>query len=339
MRVELDPETKEAIKAEQAQLQACHDLLRASAPGEAEGIFGPGSAMWQYTKDIRVPLVGVRAVMLQIAHPAVAAAGVQNSRFMENFLPRAWRTFSSMYVVQFGSLSEALQSAKRVHAMHTRVRGTIPPEASQTNAGRAYTGNRPELLLWVLSTMFEGIVFAYDLMKEPMPEAEQERLYQDMRRLGLALALPLDASPPDIIAFRRYFDRMLAEADLDVGKIARDLSTFLFTKGWSIGQFDEIWAAGLLPPRFRDAYGLPWNAARSAAHHAMRRAMLRSARRLPVSLREAPAYHQACMRVALARGEKPSLTSRTVNWLDDRAQKAGYDLPLSLQPIQEAHDR
>jgi uncharacterized protein (DUF2236 family) len=50
--------------------------------------------MWRHTRDVALPLVGMRAVMLQIAHPAVASAGVRNSRFREEFLPRARRTFS-----------------------------------------------------------------------------------------------------------------------------------------------------------------------------------------------------------------------------------------------------
>jgi hypothetical protein len=115
-----------------------------------------------------------------------------------------------------------------------------------------------------------------------------------------------------------------------VGDIAQELSQFLFTDGWSMGQLDEIWAAGLLPPRFRDAYRLPFTPLRRRAHHAMRAANRRLLRRLPPWLRYVPAYHQATMRVAIARGEPVPLHCRAINAIDRRR-----DLPLSLEPIAE----
>lgn len=326
----LDDRTRAEIRGELEQLDGYSSLARARAAGEVEGLFGPDSAMWRHTREIAIPMVGMRAVMLQIAHPAVASAGVRNSRFREEFLPRAWRTFSSMYCIQFGTLDEALRSARRVHAMHCRVRGTVLPEASEASAGAPYRGNDPALLRWVLATMIDSGVRAFDLLLEPLPDIERERFYQDMRLLGLVLGLSDTDMPPTYAEFSRYFDAMLASDELEVGGVALELSHFLFTKGWSFGQLDEVWAAGLLPERFRDAYRLPWNGPRRFLFDRLRGQLRRTLRRMPPALRYVPAYHQASMRVALARGERPTTSARLVNALD-----RWRDLPLSLEPIRD----
>jgi uncharacterized protein (DUF2236 family) len=326
----LDQNARAAIRTELEELEDCLTLARSRAAGEVEGLFGPDSAMWRYTREVALPLVGMRAVMLQIAHPAVASAGVRNSRFREEFLPRAWRTFSSMYCIQFGTLEEAVRSARRVHAMHCRVRGDVLREASERTAGAAYRANDPALLRWVLATMIETGLFAFDVLLEPLAESEQARFYEDMRLLGLVLGLPDSEMPPTLPEFRRYFDGMLAGDDLEVGTVALELRDFLFTKGWSVGQLDEVWAAGLLPERFRDAYRLPWSRARRYAFEAMRGRLRATLRRLPPALRYVPAYHQATMRVAFARGERPTVSARVVNAID-----GWRDLPLSLQPIRD----
>jgi len=326
----LDDRVRAEIRGERALLDECLDRARQRARGEVEGLFGPDSAMWRYTREAAIPMVGMRAVMLQIAHPAVASAGVRNSRFREEFLPRAWRTFSSMYCIQFGTLDEALRSARRVHAMHCRVRGEIPREASEATQGAAYRGNDPALLRWVLATMIDSGVLAFDLLLEPLPDSAREQFYQDMRLLGLVLGLTDDDMPPTFPAFTEYFDRMLQSDELEVGSVARELGEFLFTKGWSMGQLDETWAAGLLPERFREAYRLPWNTRRRFVFDRMRGQLRRTLRYLPPAMRYVPAYHQACMRVALARGERPTIAARVINRID-----GWRDLPLSLEPIRD----
>ena len=95
-----------------------HAVARAPAD-PAEGLFGPESALWQVAREVALPIYGMRAVVLQIAHPAVAAAGSQHSGFKQAFLPRTIRTFSSMYAVMFGDRDMATSAARRAHRIHT----------------------------------------------------------------------------------------------------------------------------------------------------------------------------------------------------------------------------
>jgi uncharacterized protein (DUF2236 family) len=329
--VRLTAEDRAEIREELTAYQRCVEEIRRRAPSEEEGIFGPDSAMWRTARDAVVPLVGFRAVLLQVAHPAVAAAGARNSRFREDFLRRAWRTWSSMYAIQFGALDEALESARRVHAMHCRTRGTMPEGVSPTQVGARYRANDPELLRWVLATMIDAGFFAHrEILGRAMGPDEEAAWYADMRTLGLVMGLPEEQMPRTLAEFERYFDGMLHGDELEVGPVARDLADFLFTEGWSLGPLDEIWAAGLLPPRFREAYALPWSPRRQWAHRMMRRSVRAARRVLPPSFRYVPAFHQASMRVALARGEKPAFRARVINRLDRYR-----DLPFSLKPIRE----
>src|SRR4051812_359643 len=113
--------------AEKAQddavFAACLDYVRAHAPGAVEGIFGPHSATWLVSRESALLLGGLRAIVLQIAHPAVAAGVNQSSTFRTDLLGRAQRTFTSTYQMIFGDLHTALIAATRLHNIHSRVLG------------------------------------------------------------------------------------------------------------------------------------------------------------------------------------------------------------------------
>ncbi|XXX81392.1 oxygenase MpaB family protein [Sorangium sp. So ce134] len=115
--------------------------------------------------------------------------------------------------------------------------------------------------------------------------------------------------------------------------MAQELVTFLFTKGWSLGQLDEIFTAGLLPERIREAFGFAWSPRTERRHRAMRAAIRYLFAAMPDEVRLVPAWHQATARIALARGERPSPLSRLVNHID-----RAVDLPLSLKPVVDPAD-
>lgn len=309
---------RDAASAEFAHLERCHALVRERAAGRVEGVFGPDSAMWLCIREWAIPLMAMRAVMLQIAHPAVAAAGARNSRIMEDFVPRAQRTFASVYVMQFGALDSALAAARRVFALHARVRGRIPQRASAQHAGTPYRANQPALLRWVLATMVDAALMAFGTVLAPLDDARREAFYQDMLLLGLMLGLSEDDMPPDLASFEVFFAETLESDQLRVGPTARQLSEFLFREGWNFAYLDEIWVAGIVPARFRDAYGLSWTPARRAAHRLLRANLRALFARLPTALRFVPAYHRSAMRVAADRGTSAPLASRAHGFASDR---------------------
>ena len=55
------------------------DAVRSKAAGPGEGVFGPGSTIWQVDREALVFLGAGRALLLQLAHPWVATAIAEHS--------------------------------------------------------------------------------------------------------------------------------------------------------------------------------------------------------------------------------------------------------------------
>lgn len=290
----LPPEVREEIRADRTVFDACLDHLRARAAGPAEGVYGPASVTWLVFREAAVSLGGLRAIALQIAHPAVAHGVSRSSRFADDLLSRARRTFSSMNQLIFGDLESALASARRIHNLHDRVRGT-------RDAGESYRANDPRLLLWVLATLFDTSLRVYGALVRPLTLEEQRRFYDEASLSGALFGIPPASMPPSLEAFHAYYDAMLAGDELRAGDDARGLARTLFSSPYSGGPLGAAITAGLLPPRWRDAFGLPWRRREQLAHAAAMAALRRVLARTPPALRFVPAYHQAQRRIGSAR--------------------------------------
>ncbi len=262
--------------------------------------------------ETAVPLTGMRAVILQICHPAVAAAGAGNSVLKQSFIPRARSTFATMYRLMFADMATVDAAGERVRAMHDRVTGIIPPQAGGKHVGQPYRADEPELLAWVLATLIDSTFVAYDRLLQPMDLALAEDFYQQMLTIGGVLGMPRDALPADVVGFHRYFDRMLASDELVAGEIARDLVGFLMTDGWDLGPLDETWASGILPARFIEDFGLPTGRRARAGYQALLWAARTGLRATPAPLRKVPPWHAAMVRIARAEGRRPSRLSRVL---------------------------
>ena len=63
---------------------------------ETLGFFGPESMTWRIAREAAMFLGGPRTLILQIAHPAVAAAVEQHSDFRADPMGRGQRTFETV---------------------------------------------------------------------------------------------------------------------------------------------------------------------------------------------------------------------------------------------------
>ena len=84
------------------------DIARAGAAGTREGLFGPASVKWRVDREAAIFLGAGRALLLQLAHPWVAAAIADQSRVFDDPLGRFHRTFKVMFTMVFGTLDQAL---------------------------------------------------------------------------------------------------------------------------------------------------------------------------------------------------------------------------------------
>lgn len=333
----LGEEARDEVRQDADVFLRCMDAARVRAAGPDIGFFGPGTQMWRIVGETTVSLGGMRAVLMQLAHPAIAAAGLQSSTFRADFLGRAWRTFSVMSQLIFGDLDTATGASRRLHVLHARTRGELPVAASPARAGERYRGTDPALLLWVLATLYERSVFAYGRFVAPLSDGERRAYWEDNRLLGLLLGIPEDEMPPTIEDFDLYWAAMEDDV-LEAGPAARELAAYLvrspldhsppWLRRQRVGRLAASWTAGSAPPRWAHALGVDQDGGPLREFERQTPAVRRAVAAVPVALRHVPAYHQGVLRVARADGAQPPRAARAV----ERASRR-WRLPMGLEPL------
>jgi uncharacterized protein (DUF2236 family) len=99
---------------------------------------GPGSVAWQLHREMVLVLGWGRAILLQIAHPLVAAGVAEHTGFRhEHFgwLTRFRRTLSAMLESTFGTVEDTAAVGRRINAIHDRVHGRLGGPAGRFAAG------------------------------------------------------------------------------------------------------------------------------------------------------------------------------------------------------------
>src|SRR5262245_9523004 len=103
------------------ELERALERLRARSTVPNEGILGPGSVSWRVNREAAIFLGAGRALLMQLAHPWVAAAITEHSDAVANPVGRFHRTFGVMYTMAFGTLDQALEAARRLHRRHAGI--------------------------------------------------------------------------------------------------------------------------------------------------------------------------------------------------------------------------
>jgi uncharacterized protein (DUF2236 family) len=299
------------------QLEACLERARARVGEPRLGLFGPASMVWHVNREQLLFLAGTRAVLLQEAHPYVAHGVDQHSRTKTDPIGRFERTFRHVHAMLFGDLDSALASARRVHRYHATIRGTITERTGAYAAGAAYEANDEAALLWVHATLWESSITAYELLFRPLTESDKERYYQETKLFAYMFGIADETLPPTWPDFVAYNERMWRSDELGVEHTARSMAEFILSPTNPLHRrfagINRVVTAGLLPARFRAAYGLAFGARERIAYSAAVRAARASWRVLPRAQRFVPAYLHACARVG--RGVAPTVPERIVTRL------------------------
>jgi len=235
------------------------------------GFFSPETVFWRISREPALLLAGMRALLMQIAHPKIAQAVVDHSRYREDPLGRGIRTFTAVYCIVFGRRDEAIEAAMRVRTVHDRVHGRVtdllPPGMDQ-----GYDANDPDLLLWVAATLLDSAIVAYELFIEPMSAAEKEACYQQAKLFGQLFGIPEQRYPGSWQEFQTWWSQMLRSDTLTVTDTARRIYQGLLTGTWLtrlLAPFNYSMAAMLLPERLADSYGMRRTAPVRVVFHAM----------------------------------------------------------------------
>jgi uncharacterized protein (DUF2236 family) len=243
-----------------ADLEASLAELRASVAEPREGILGPRSVAWQVGGDLAVFLGGGRAALLQLAHPKVAHAIDQHSDTRTNVAGRFHRTFRNVFAMIFGDLDAAFAAARRVHAVHAKITGTIPDALGAWPAGTPYHANDPETLRWVHATLVDSVLVVRTRLDGPLEAQLADAYVREMNRFAALFAIPAGLLPTNHAEHAAYVAQMLASDQLAVAPCARDMARFLIGRGGlaqpPLGRITEALTASLLPPDLADAFGL-----------------------------------------------------------------------------------
>lgn len=235
------------------------EQVRAAAAGAREGVFGPGAVLWHVDREAALFLGAGRALLLQLAHPWVAAGIAQHSTTLADPIGRFHRTFATMFTLVFGSLEQSLAAARRLHHRHEVIQGRLPSPAGPFKAGSAYRANEGSALMWVHATLIETALLTHDLALPPLSPGERERYYQECQLLGFMFGLSEEDQPRDWGEFMKYCESMWTSDVLTVTPEARTIAEQVLRGAGSWLRAPSSYyaiTAHLLPGSVRDGFGL-----------------------------------------------------------------------------------
>jgi uncharacterized protein (DUF2236 family) len=212
----------------------------------------PRSVARRVDREMFVLLGGSAAVLMQIAHPLVAAGVEQHSGYFRDPIGRLRRTLNTSLEVVFAEPRGARAAIRRIDRRHGPVRGMAAD-------GRVYEARDPELLMWVQATLVLTSLRVYEAILGPLGPADRDAYWQEGRPLAALLGIPFERQPTTIGDLERYERRMLATAvrpDEASRRVARRvLHPFPWVPAPVYWPTDAI-AAALVPGRLRPYFGL-----------------------------------------------------------------------------------
>lgn len=243
------------------------DILQANMPdyssSQEGGYFAPGSMIRKIHREAVVLLGGGRAILLQLAHPFVAAGVDDHSNFESDILHRLYRTILFMNNLVFQDRQTAKRALRHFHAMHERIQGRLGHRAGNFPPDTQYSGRDPEAKLWVHATFIDTGLKTYQRFIKPLTRKERRDYYSDTLLLARLMEIPEDIVPKTLEEFQSYMDSMLTGDTLAVTATAQRLGHAVLYP--QVGFFPTLSSgllrfvtAGLLTQRFRRQYGLKW---------------------------------------------------------------------------------
>jgi uncharacterized protein (DUF2236 family) len=233
-----------------------------------------------------VALGAGRALLLQLANPAVAQGVQDHSEFKRNPFKRLQGTLEAMYGVVFGPAELADGIGRRIQWIHEFV------------VGPGYSANDPEHLLWVHATLYDTARRCYEQYVDPLSADDLETYYEEMASVAERFGCPRSAQPATAKEFDAYFARTVdAMAVSDVG---RDLGGFILDPALPLHLhvplrpllwLQRLLTVGSLPAPLREQFGFAWTDDDRRHHDLVVRALRgvfavtpRAVRTLPTSL-------------------------------------------------------
>ena len=166
-----------------------HTLDYADDPG----LLGPDSVSWRVLGDSAVFIGGIRALVVQSAHPEVAAGVDDHSTYRDDPLGRLSRT--SVYVTEttYGAMPEVQGAVAAVRQAHRPIKGTSERDLP-------YNASTPTLAAWVHNVLTDSFLAAYQAFgPQKLSTGDADRFVSEQTKVGELLgAAPLPDTAADL---------------------------------------------------------------------------------------------------------------------------------------------
>ncbi|WP_137726291.1 oxygenase MpaB family protein [Prescottella subtropica] len=220
-------------------------------------------------------------VLLQLALPGVGYGVAEHSTTLQRPLDRLRTTMTYVYAVTLGTDEERRAVVRLVNRVHVPVRS------------ERYNAFDPDLQLWVAATLYRNGADMYERFFGVLSDADAERLYQESAVYGTALQVKPDMWPADRAAFDVYWDKMIASVEVDdqVRAYVRALLSGGDAPLPALMPVQRFVTTGLLPPRLRDEFALPWSPRDQRRFDALMRLLPPVYRLVPRTVRQLPSRY------------------------------------------------
>ena len=252
-----------------------------------------GSITWKVAQEAIINLGGARAVLMQLAHPLVAAGVGDHSSYLSDPIGRTEHTYILGQMLTFGSTATAHKAARTINHLHTHVSGSLTTSAGAFSRGAAYKARDPELLLWVHATLIDTILLIYPMLIRPLSDEEQNQYYQESKEIARLLGLAPADMPETAADLRQYVHDMVYSNKLAATAWARQIArVVLFPPAPKVLHpfllYNLLFTCATLPPPIREIYGLEWSKQQQIAFDLSIFGIRTIIPRLPMSLRVMP---------------------------------------------------
>lgn len=222
-------------------------------------------------------------VAWQMARPGVGRGVARHSRTLERPLDRLHASMAYVYAVTLGTDADRQRIARHVNRVHAPVRGD------------GYSALDPDLQLWVAATLYRGAIDVHALFAGPVPEHARNALYREAWGFGRTLQVGDAQWPSDADAFERWWIVQVERLSVDA-EVRAYLHAVLRggNAPWYLRPalpLQRFVTRGLLPPRLRAMFELPWTARDERRWRWFRRWAPRLYRMVPRTLRHWPARY------------------------------------------------
>ena len=192
-------------------------------------------------------LMGQRSLLMQVAHPLVAAAVREHSDYRRKPLQRLAHTFDLSMKLFTGTEAEAREAAKVINGVHRHVKGSD------------YDARDPALGKWVWSSLVDGSLVGHELFVGPLTSGEKQAIFDTYCSRVALIGVAADL-PDTVEGVRQYVDQMIDSGAVHAGPAAREIARAILGPSLpGLYPLTSYLARATLPESLREQYGLRWS--------------------------------------------------------------------------------